>query len=116
DSRTELPGVAPRHVAHAVCALLEHLGEEPLDQDPLVVEALEEQRRIGTERGVMLGGEERAARGTPVELIRRLGDLERAAGARGDRQLAREAVGEGVDGLNSQRLRVLLEAAAARAC
>ena len=116
DSRTELPGVAPEHVAQPVCALLEHLGEEPLDQDPLVVEALEEQRRIGAERRVMLGGEERAARGAPVELIRRLGDLERAAGARGDRQLAREPVGEGVDGLNSQSLRVLLEAAAARAC
>src|SRR2546427_8552861 len=53
-------------------SLLEHLGEQPLDQDPLVVEALEEQRRIGAERRIVLGGEERAARGAPVELIRRL--------------------------------------------
>jgi hypothetical protein len=53
------------------------------------------------------------ARGTPVDLQRRLGEGEGATGPRGERQLARQSEVEGVDGLDAQRTRILQKVPAA---
>ena len=114
DARAQLPQVGLQHVAQPVSALSQHVREQPLDVVPMVVETLEQQLGGCAEHGIGLRGEQRAARRTPIQLPRRLGDPQRAAGAGGDRQLAREPIGERVDGLDSQRARVLLEIPAAR--
>src|SRR5882762_5565682 len=114
DARAQLPRPGLEHVAQPVSPLLQHVCEQPLDVVPMVVETLEQQLRVCAEHGIGLRGQQRAARRTAIQLLRRLGDPQRAAGPGGDGQLAREPIGERVDGLNPQRARVLREIPAAR--
>ena len=113
DARAQHLGLLVGDEAQPVAALREHLCQQPLEVHPVVVEPLEQQPPVGGQRPLGIESGKRGARGALTQLGGIVGDGERAADARRDRQLGREPEVERVDGLDPQRLRLLGEAPAA---
>jgi hypothetical protein len=113
-ARAQHARLLPGHEAQPVAALAQELRDEALEVHPVVVEPFEEALEIRGERRIALRLQERVAGRARVELARGLGHVQRAAHARGDRQLAGERVVEGIDRLDPQALRRTGEVPAAR--
>ena len=102
-----------QHVAQPVRALAQHVGEQPLDQAPTVVEPLEEELQVRGELRLLPGREQRLARRGEEELLGAGAHRQLTAGAGRQRQLAGEPEVERVYGLDAQPPRILRQPPAA---
>ncbi len=107
DACRERPFILSQHIRQPVPAFLEHLRQEALDVVPTVVDTLEQQLDVRSQRLICIACHEDAARGAVVDLLRPLGHDQRAPRFCGHRKLTREPEIEGVDGLDAQTAGIL---------